>query len=107
MDATPATRKTVNSGCTGPAKSPVTATIAPEPAKTNSASATARVERLLAPVVTSSTGSIRRDCGFQGGADPCHLNSSHVTGAAFEHVGRRLHLLGFSPLEGLPQLIQP
>src|SRR5829696_10302631 len=69
MAATPATRKTVNSGRTGPAKSPGTATITAEPAKPNSASATARVERLLAPVVTSSTSSIRRDCGFQGVAD--------------------------------------
>src|ERR687898_1394303 len=129
--------KPVNSGRTGPSKSPGTATITAEPAKPNSASATARVERLLAPVVTSSTSSIHRDCGFQGGAnafefrfeivkqlgdaqqfaggaetldpgaDLCHLNCSHVTGASFEHVGRLLRLLGLSPLDRLPQLIQP
>src|SRR5688500_5181693 len=120
MAATQATRKTVNSGRTGPAKSPGTATITAEPARPKSTSATVRVERLLAPVDTSSTSSIRRDGGFQGGADAFefrfeivkqlggarqfaggaetldpgadlrHLNCSHVTGAAFEHVGRLL-----------------
>src|SRR5829696_8083675 len=137
MAAIPATRKTVNSGRTGPAKSVGTATITAEPARPKSTSATVRVERLLAPGDTSSTSSIRRDCGFQGGADAFelrfelvqqlggvrqftrgaesldpgadlrHLNCSHIARAAFEHVGRLLHLLGLSPLDRLPQLFQP
>src|SRR5918998_6424497 len=49
MAATPATRKTVNSGRAGPAKSPGIATITAEPARPNSTSATSRVERVLAP----------------------------------------------------------
>src|ERR687898_144589 len=78
MAATPATRKTVNSGRTGPAKSPGTATITAEPARPKSTSATVRVERLLVPEDTSSTSSIRRDCGFQGGADAFELRFKMV-----------------------------
>src|SRR5918912_570326 len=137
MAATPTTRKTVNSGHTGPAKSLGTAAITAEPARPKSTSATVRLERLLAPVDTPSTSSIRRDCGFQGGADAfelrfelvqqlggarqftggaesldagadlCHLARSHITETAFEHVGRLLHLLGLSPLDRLPYIIQP
>src|SRR5215210_8820691 len=54
MAATPATRKTVNSGRTGPAESTGTAIITTEPARPKSTSATVRVDKSFAPVFSIS-----------------------------------------------------